>query len=799
MIITLLALHGAVGIGMVATGRRLGRWAFAIAAIAPLAMLAWLATRMSRTLDGRVESQSWEWVPALGVDAAFRLDGFAALMVLIVSGIGLVVLAYSWHYFAPDDPGLGRLAGLLTLFAGAMLAIVLADDLVTLFTGWELTSITSYLLIGNEHDKTQARAAALHALLVTSAGGLVMLAGIVLIGQAAGTFRLSELLGDPPSGTTVSVGLVCIAVGAFTKSAQYPFHAWLPGAMAAPTPVSAYLHSATMVKAGVVLLGRFAPAFASVAPWRPLVLAVGAFTMVVAALRALRQYDLKLLLAHGTVSQLGFLVVLFGSGIPAATTAGIVAIVAHAVFKATLFLVVGIVEHQAGTRDVRLMTPLGPAWLVVKAVLVVAAASMAGIPLCAGFVSKELALSAIDGASFAGHGVVLGAVVAGSALTAGYSARLVWGLLVLPGRLRAGTEEVTVPHPEQDREPAAIGPSAPAAGFVTPVIVLSAATVVLGVWPSLIDRLAGAAASSLAPGASAHLALWHGVNAPLLLTALALAAGGAVFAGRRWIARLLRLGEAIPSGTDVYLGALHGLNRLANRITALVQNGTLTIYVGIVLVTAAVLPGVVLLTSATWPGWPELMGRPAQVPITVVLTAGALAAALVRRRFTAVLFLSTVGYGMAALFVVQGAPDLALTQAAVETVTTVLFVLVLRKLPDRFEKRSSPLTRTLRCAISLAVAAFVFAFAIVARESRVADPVSDQMLERALPDGKGRNVVNVILTDFRGFDTMGEITVLAAAGIGAVALARAGRRRPASPLAPVRPRRPEPAAPAGER
>ena len=298
-----------------------------------------------------------------------------------------------------------------------------------------------------------------------------------------------------------------------------------------------------------------------------------------------------------------------------------------------------------------------------------------------------------------------------------------------------------------------------------------------------------------------HLALWHGVNAALVLTGVTFAAGAVLFAARVPVSRVLARGTVIPNGTEVYLALLQVLNRLANRVTAVVQNGTLPIYAGVVLATAAVLPGVALLRGVDWPEWPEFVGRPAQIPITIVLVGGALLSAVVRRRFTAVFFLSTVGYGMAALFVIQGAPDLALTQAAIETLSTVLFVLVLRKLPDRFERQSSPFTRGIRVVIAVAVAAMVFAFAIVARQARTAPPVSTEMVDRALPDAEGRNVVNVILVDFRGLDTLGEIAVLVAAAIGAVALARAGRRPRRSPAtAPAagevrpmkRPRRPPP-------
>ncbi len=791
MLIALLLLYGVVGIALTVVGGRLGRRAFAVAALAPLTTLGWLSTHLDGLVDGETVTSTRPWVPELGIEVSLRLDAFGAVMVLVVAVIGLAVVAYSWWYFAPahDEPapgradstgdGIDRLAGLLTLFAGAMLGIVVADDLITMFTAWELTSITSYLLIGVQHHRPAARAAALQALLVTSAGGLVLLAGLVLIGDAAGTFQMSELLADPPSGSAVTVGLVCVAVGAFTKSAQYPFHSWLPGAMAAPTPVSAYLHSATMVKAGVYLLARFAPVFAVVSPWRPLVLTVGLVTMLAGGLRALRQYDLKLLLAYGTVSQLGLLVVLVGAGTTAATQAGIVLLIAHAMFKAMAFMVVGIVDHQAGTRDIRLLAPLSTGWLPTRIVATISAASMAGVPLLLGFVAKESAYAAFIDGPFSASTVVLVGIVAGSTLTVAYSARFLWGLTVLPHRLRAGTEQVRTPHPEQPR-PGRLGtpsPPAPELWFVVPAAVLGVLTVVTGIVPALLDRLVAAATIALDPGSEPeHLALWHGFNEALALTAVTFVVGAAVFVARRPVARVLAHGAVIPNGAEVYLWLLHGLNVVANRVTAVVQNGTLAIYAAVVLTTAALLPGIALLTGVEWPGFPEFVGRPAQIPITIVLIGGALLAAISRRRFTAVLFLSAVGYGMAALFVIEGAPDLALTQAAIETLSTVLFVLVLRKLPDRFERRSTVMTRSLRIAIAIAVAAMVFAFDIVARQARTAPPVSQDMLERSLPEAEGRNVVNVILVDFRGFDTLGEITVLTAAAIGAVALARAGRR-----------------------
>jgi multicomponent Na+:H+ antiporter subunit A len=780
-----LVLHAVLGFGLLLArasswGRRMGRTALLVGGLAPLAAVVWWATELPAVLDGEVVTQTWTWVAELGLDIELRMDGFAALMVAIISGIGVLVYAYAWSYFDDDSPGLGRLAGLLTLFAGAMLGVVLADNLLILYGFWELTSITSFLLIGNQYRVAAARAAALQAILVTGAGGLAMLLGFVMLGQAAGTYQLSAILASPPTGAVVTAAMVLIAMGAFTKSAQYPFHSWLPGAMVAPTPVSAYLHSATMVKAGVYLIARLAPVFAVlVTGWRPLVITVGAVTMVAGALRALRQHDLKLLLAFGTVSQLGFMVVLFGIGTPEATAAGCAVILAHAMFKAALFMVVGVVDHGTGTRDLRRLPRLGEGWRATKVVAVVAAASMAGVPLMVGFVAKELGFQALVDGGFDGSVLTTVVIVTGSTLTAAYAARFVAGLL---GRWSVDADAVVEPTsagvPADDRT---VHVHAPGWVFVLPSALLAVATVVTGVVPRLLDGIVGEAASAL-DGAAAdlHLAVWHGVNAALLLSGVALAGGAVLYLGSSVVAPVLAVGARIPSGAQAYRAFLKGIDVGADRITGVVQSGSMPVYLGIVLTTVAVLPGVALLGTQVWPEWPELVDTPVQVPIVAVLLGAALGAAVVRHRLSAALLLGVVGYSMAALFVVQGAPDLALTQAGVETLTTVLFVLALRRLPSRFERRSIPVTKAIRLTIAVAVGVMVFGFALVASGDVLPRDVSTEMIERALPDGDGTNVVNVILVDFRGLDTLGEITVVAVASIGAVALARAGRRpRPA--------------------
>ncbi|HZR14856.1 MAG TPA: hydrogen gas-evolving membrane-bound hydrogenase subunit E [Acidimicrobiia bacterium] len=737
---------------------------FPVAVVAPAVTIGWIATCLGRVLDGHPVTQRVTWVAGLDLSMDLRLDGLSATMTLVVAAIGVLVLAYAACYARRETPDTGRLAALLLLFAGAMVGLVLADDLFALYAFWEITSVTSYLLIGTDHRDAEARAAALQALLVTGAGGLAMLAGLVVLAQHTGTSTISGLAAHGvPGGGATTAALVLVLAGAFTKSAQYPFHAWLPGAMAAPTPVSAYLHSATMVTAGVYLIARLAPVVAGAGVWRSLVLTVGAVTLLAGALRALRQDDLKLLLAFGTVSQLGLMVVLFGAATPAASTAGWVLLVAHAAFKAALFMVVGILDRCAGTRDVRRMPALDGRWRVVEAVTLLALVSMVGVPLGMGFVAKESAYDALGRAPFAGAHVLLAVVIVGSMLTVAYGARFYVATFVRPRRER--------------RPVGPGGPGVPSLPFVAPAALLALAGLVLGVAPSLADPLVTATARALGePSATVHLAFWHGWTVTLALSALTLAGGATVAALDGRVQRVLRAGGRRFGADRAYVGLLRGVRAGSRVVTGVVQNGSLPIYAGVVLAAAAAIPGIVMLSSVHWPGWPAAIGPAGNLPLAGLVVVAALGAAIIRRRFAAALLLGAVGYGMAGLFVVHGAPDLALTQAAVETLSTVLFVLVLRRLPTRFVRSSTPRRRTVRLVVSALVGVVVFVFALVAAAPPHPTTATTETIARAVPDGGGHNVVNVILVDFRGLDTLGEITVLAAASIGAVALARAGRR-----------------------
>ena len=758
----LVALHILAAAALFAIGARLPRrGVLGLALVVPAAALVWFAVQVPSVLDGAEPSSSVTWIQDLGVGFSFRLDGFALLMALIVTGMGTLVLAYSTGYFDGDVPRarLVRFAGGFVGFAGAMLGLVLADDIWTLFIFWEATTITSFLLIGLDDEKAEARAAARQALLVTGAGGLALMGGLVILAQTAGTTSLMELGAADDTTTLVQVGLVLVLVGAITKSAQVPFHFWLPGAMAAPTPVSAYLHSATMVKAGVILVARLAPQFAEVPWWRPTIIAVGGATMLVGGVNALRQHDAKLLLAHGTVSQLGLLIVLFGVGYPEATAAGVAVLLAHALFKAALFLVVGIVDHATGTRDIRLLDGLRDQMPWVAGFAAVATASMVGLPPLLGFVAKEAALAGLEYEHTTTAYVALAAVVLGSVLTTAYSARLWFGLF---GRSRQPVAEPATVH------------HGPGPALVVPVVVLTALTIAGGLFAGPLGHELSVASESLDAAAEAHLTLWAGFKLALYLSVGIVAAGAVVHLALQRSAR--EVPAARLSGEGAFVRTYDGLQVGARRLTGVVQSGSLPAYLAIIFTVVVAGLAASLVHGAEIGEAGTSWGTPLQAVVAVVSAGLAIAMVVTRRRFVAVLMLGAIGYGMAVLFLQLGAPDLALTQVLIETITLVVFLLVLRHLPEGYSDppRWAPLG--LRLGISIAVGLGVAAFALAAGSARTDRPVAEEILAQAQPVAHGRNVVNVILVDVRGIDTLGEITVLAVAAAGVANLVRAARR-----------------------
>jgi len=739
---------------VLAAGRRRPRSAVIVSAGALAAAFGWLAAQVGTITSGGVVVEHLTWVPHLGVSLDLRLDGLALIMGMVVTGAGALITLYSGAYFKWGPPT-ARFVGYLTAFAASMLGIVVSDNLYGLFVFWELTTITSYLLIGFEDEKGSARAAALQALLVTGVGGLAMLGGLVLLAQQAGTSSLAALLADPPGGTVTTVALLLVLAGAFTKSAQVPFHFWLPGAMAAPTPASAYLHSATMVKAGVFLLARISPAFHTIPFWTPLVVGIGLTTMILGAWRALRQHDLKLLLAYGTVSQLGLLTALFGMGTPAAVYAGVAMLLAHALFKAPLFLVVGAIDKQTHCRDIRLLDGLARRMPGALAVALAAGLSMAGVLPLFGFVAKEAAFEAL----LARSPWLLALVAASSALTVAYTARALWGAF---GRKPVSAQADLV--------------GAKAGGtplfLLLPAALPAALGLAFGLLPGLAAPLLEATVGTAGAGA---LKLWPGLKPALGVSAATLLAGLLLFARRDAVERLQRAGHRrllakwAPTGEGIYRRALAGLNRSADRVTAVVQSGSLPVYLGIILLTVILLPGSALVLGTALPRV-DFGGHWAQFLTGGVVAAAALAILRVRRRMAAVVLLGAVGYGMAGLFIVYGAPDLALTQLLIETLGIVIFALVLFRLPPYFREARWRLGRALRLGVSAAVGLFVTGAALAVGTASRPPPVSAYFNENALSAGGGRNVVNVILTDFRALDTLGEITVVATAAIGIAGL-----------------------------
>ncbi|MGY1802859.1 Na+/H+ antiporter subunit A [Blastococcus sp. SYSU D00922] len=741
-----------------------GRQAFLALALVPAAACAWFLAQLATVTGGGEVGETTPWIPALDLDIALRLDALSLTFALLVTGVGALVLVYCARYFEPGDEGTARFAGNLTAFAGSMLGLVVADDLLLLYVFWELTTVFSFLLIGGSGSRLAARRAASQALILTTAGGLAMLVGLIMIGESSGSYLLSEVVADPGSGPFLVAGTVLVLAGAVTKSAMVPFHFWLPAAMEAPTPVSAYLHAAAMVKAGIYLVARFAPGFAELPGWRPIVLVLGGATMLVGGYRAIRQTDLKLLLAFGTVSQLGFLMVLVGAGSYEMAAAGLAMTLAHALFKSALFLTVGVVDHATGTRDLRKLSGLGRRVPVLATIGALAALSMAGVPPMLGFVGKEAAFTALlDGGlpDATAATVELAVLVVGSALTAAYTLRFWWGAFAR----KPDVPEVELAHP-------------PGALFLAAPAVLVLAGVVFGPASPLLEPLVAAYAETLpllAPEAE-ELALWHGWQPALLLSLGSLLAGAALFAARRPVNRVQARFAVGASADEGYWNVVQGVDRLSVLVTGTTQRGSLPAYLGTILVVVLALPGTVLLTRAPWPGEWRAWDTPVQVLVGVVVLIAAGMALRIRQRLSVVLVVGVTGYGLAVLFALQGAPDLALTQFLVETLTLVTFVLVLRKLPKDITERHRPRERAVRGVIAIAMGLLMGAVGAVALATRTATPVSADYPEEAYDFGGGKNIVNVTLVDIRAWDTLGEISLLVVAATGVASLVFLRRR-----------------------
>ena len=742
---------------------------------------AWIVSMFPRVRDGGVIREAVSWIPSLGLDLTLRIDGFAWMFAVLITVIGALVCLYARYYMSPDDP-VARFYAFFLAFMGAMLGVVFSGNLVQLVVFWELTSLVSFLLIGYWHHRSDAQRGARMALTVTGAGGLALLGGVVVLGQIVGSYELDVVLA---SGNLVRahplypVALVLILLGAFTKSAQFPFHFWLPRAMAAPTPVSAYLHSATMVKAGVFLLGRLWPVLSGTELWFWLVSGAGAATLLLGAYIAMFQYDLKRVLAYSTISHLGLITLLFGLNSPLAAVAGVFHIMNHATFKASLFMAAGVVDHETGTRDIRRLTGLIRCMPHTGTLALVASAAMAGVPLLNGFLSKEMFFA--ETVFLSSHPAVelgLPALATIAAIFAVvYSLR--FGYDIFFGPLSTDLHRQPEEAPRWMR---------------TPIALLVLSCLIVGIVPALsIAPLLAAAARPVVGGVLPQysLAVWHGFNAPVFMSLIAIAGG---IVGYLWLRNHQRRGRlqdapfvARLNGRRLFESGLIIVTRLARTSVRFVstrrlQSQVFTIIAVTLLLALFAARGVPL----AWGDRARLPASNAFVVLWIIGMVCAVGAAVMAKfhRLAAITLMGGAGLVTCLTFLWFSAPDLALTQVVVEIVTTILLLLGLRWLPMRLPRPSSRVTmrdrarrtRDLLLAVGAGGGLAALSYAMLTRPAP--QSISPFFLGRALPEGGGTNVVNVMLVDFRALDTIGEITVLGAVAFTVYALLR--RFRPPS-------------------
>ena len=732
--------------------------------------------------DGGVVHATVAWAPTLGLDFSLRMDGYAWLFTMIVSLMAVLVVLYARYYMSPEDP-VPRFFSFFQAFMGAMLGVVLSGNLIQMVLFWELTSLSSFMLIAYWHHRADARRGARMALTVTASGGLCLLAGVMLIGHIVGSYDMDRVLasGDLIRNHDWYMGvLILVALGALTKSAQFPFHFWLPHAMAAPTPVSAYLHSATMVKAGVFLLARFWPVLSGTDEWFWIIGGAGLCSLVIGAYAAIFQRDMKGVLAYSTISHLGLITLLLGLNSTLGLVAAIFHMVNHATFKASLFMAAGIVDHETGTRDMTRLSGLRRAMPITTTLAIVAAAAMAGVPLLNGFISKEMFFAEtifVSGSAWGRIGLPLAATVAG-AFSVAYSLRFIAQVFYGP--------------PAHDLPRA---PHEPPKFMLFPSALLAAACLIVGILPSytLGPLLEVAAVSVLGRSNMPEysLALWHGFNLPLIMSLLAMVVGTGLYLA-------LRRQQAAHPGRAPVIYRLDGRRSFERVMEALETSAAwgvahLSSYrlqlQLLVMVVVALVAAWLPLKSGGWTGsWANTTPiDPVFAGMWVIGGACALGVAFQAKyhRLAALTLVGGTGLVVCLTFMWFSAPDLALTQLAVEVVTVVLLLLGLRWLPRRIEHDDEGLQARMRIrgrrlrdlvlAIIVGAGVSTLAFAVLTRPA--GETISTFFLQQALPLGGGTNVVNVLLVDFRGFDTLGEITVVGIVALTIYALLR--RFRPA--------------------
>jgi multicomponent K+:H+ antiporter subunit A len=734
---------------MIRAGRNVCAITTAVPTLAALTMLLILAPAVLR---GEVVQAEIEWLPQLGLSAAFFLDGLGLLFAGMILGVGSLIILYARFYLSGEDP-MGQFYTYLLLFQGAMLGIVLSDNILLLLIFWELTSLSSFLLIGYWKHLPEGRQGARMALAVTGAGGLAMIGGMLILGNIVGSYNLTDILqaGDVIKASEWYLpALILILLGAFTKSAQFPFHFWLPHAMAAPTPVSAYLHSATMVKAGVFLMARMWPALAGTDAWFYIVATTGLVTMVLGALIALFKDDLKALLAFSTVSHLGLLTMLLGFGTQAAAVAAVFHIINHLTFKAALFMTAGIVDHETHTRDIKRLGGLRHLMPITFLIGTVAALSMAGIPLFNGFLSKEMMLEEASHTDWLGsHYAVPVLATIGALLSVAYSFRFVSHVFLGPAR---------DDYPSKPHDP-------PFGMWAAPAL-LAVLVIVIGVAPFLAEGIVTAAANAVT-GADLHphLKIWHGVTPALWMSIIAVAGGAILLTQHGWMDRVWAAAPR-PEAKAIFDRLVDAIVRLARAITEIGHNGAISRYLAIFTATALALGYVAYASSGLSAPTRELLPVAPVIAVgwVMLIVATVSVVTMHHHRFRALVLIGIIGLSISAGFAYLSAPDLALTQISVETVTIMLLLLALHFMPKTTPKESPIGLKIRDGAIALGagggVAGLAYAFLM-----RDIETISDYHIANSYEGGGGTNVVNVILVDFRGYDTFGEIIVLGIAGL----------------------------------
>lgn len=724
--------------------------------IIPFASLCYFLSLYNKVKQGEVFTTFFPWVDVLNINISFYLDGLSMLFTLLILGIGVLILIYSNGYMLHDE-GKGKFYSFMMVFMGAMLGLVLAGNLITIYVFWELTSITSFLLIGFKHTQKGARAAALQALLVTELGGLALLAGFIMIGNISGGYEVSELLtqheilANHPLYTPL---LLLILLGAFTKSAQFPFHFWLPSAMKAPTPVSAYLHSAAMVNAGIYLLARLNPVLGNTELWQNYVTLFGGITMLTGAYLSLTQKDMKAILAYVTISALGILIMLIGIGTFLSVKAALLYLVVHAFYKATLFMMAGAIDKKTGTRNIDELGGLWSKMPLTMAISILALLSMAGLPPMLGYISKEFIYEAGKQAPGVFDYILIFSVLSNAFMVA---ISIIFGYKIFFKKRR------------WDKDISEAGFS-----FWTGPAVLAILSLVLALLPKSLEPLLEAALGAIkAVPIKVELKLWHGFNVVFILSLITLVLGVLLFLGRNYVFPLFRKINTFLFNTDlstVFNKMIDRLLGIAKINTSFFQHGYYRFYIMVIFIVTSGLVWYQLYNTWTWEfteGLSPVSYYAAAIILTIIIAS--IAAAISRSRLIAIITVGAVGFGIALLYMIYGAVDLAITQILVETLTLVLFIMVFRKLPV-FSKHLSRTSKVRDAIIALTVGFFMAALVIKADHLKLSYPVSNYIAKHSFTEGHGRNIVNVILVDFRAFDTLGEAIVLTMAALGILSL-----------------------------